>query len=150
MNELKPAPSADLYERDFHAWLSDQAQRLRLLKPRGIDWENLAEEIDSLGRSDRIAVVSNLNVVLLHLIKWKYQSAKRKSGWIASINEHRRRIERLIQSSPSLAPVPAQVLAEEYGKAQEDALTETGLRANAVPSVCPFSVEQVLDTRFLP
>jgi hypothetical protein len=148
MNELKPLPS--LYDRDLYAWSNEQARRLRLLKPTGVDWENVAEEIESLGRSDKVALASNLNVVLLHLIKWKYQPGKQKSGWRVSIREHRRRIERLTRGSPSLASLQAQVLDEEYAQARDDALDETGLRARAVPLRCPFTVEQVLDLRFLP
>ena len=150
MNELKPPSRPTLFEADLYGWSREQARRLRLLKPDGIDWDNVAEEIESLGRSDKVALASNLNIVLQHLIKWRYQPAKRKAGWRSSIREHRRRIERLVAESPSLASFPAQILAAEYAKARDDALDETGLKGSAVPVRCPFTAEQVLDIAFLP
>jgi hypothetical protein len=150
MNELKPTPDSGLYEADLYAWANREAQRLRLVKPRGVDWANLAEEIDDLGKSQKLAMMSNLRVVLLHLIKWQYQPGKRKSGWRASIVEHRRRIADLIEASPSLAAIPAKILTEEYRKAREDALAETQLGARAIPERCPFTIEEVLGLTFLP
>jgi hypothetical protein len=63
MNETKPTATPGLYETDFHAWSNEQARRLRQLKPEGLDWENVAEEIKSLGRSDKRAIASDLNVI---------------------------------------------------------------------------------------
>jgi hypothetical protein len=150
MNGLKPTPDLGLYEADLYAWANREAQRLRLVRPDGVDWENLAEEMEDLGKSQRLALMSNLRVVLLHLIKWKYQPEKRKSGWRASIVAHRRRIADLIEASPSLAALPAKILADEYAKSREDALAETGIAAGLVPVRCPFTVEQVLHSGFPP
>lgn len=151
MNEHKVIASAVVsYDDDLYAWSKDQAARLRALKPRHVDWEHVAEEIESLGRSDRRSLQSDLKVVLLHLIKWRYKPQKRKPGWRSSINEHRDRIERIIQDSPSLARVPAESLAVEYRKARLQALQDTKLPGGRIPDTCPFSIEQVLDTDFWP
>ena len=64
MNEQKPPPRAALYDADVYAWSNEQAKRLRVLKPDGLDWENVAEEIESLGKSDKRALASDLQVVL--------------------------------------------------------------------------------------
>jgi hypothetical protein len=150
MNELKPISGVSLYDADLWAWSQDQAHRLRMLKPPQIDWENVAEEIESLGRSDKRELATNLRIVLLHLIRWKYQPRKRKSGWLASIREHRYRIEQVVNDSPSLGSKPGDWLAAEYARARQIALDETGLSAKALPARCPFSVDQVLDLQFLP
>jgi hypothetical protein len=150
MNEQKPLPRAAQYETDLYAWSNEQAQRLRLLKPDGIDWENVAEEIESLGRSDKRAVGSNLNVVLKHLIKWRYQPDKRSASWQVSSNEHRDRLQTILRESPSLASTPASILQREYVKARQNALIETGLTEKAVPKTCPFAIDEVLDRGFLP
>ena len=84
MNELKPAiRHAAAYENDYSAWTAEQARHLRRSKPTGVDWENLAEEVESLGRSDKRAVGSALKIVLEHLIKWQFQPASdRQAGAI--------------------------------------------------------------------
>ena len=69
---------SDLYEHDFFKWTVTQAQELRRTRPHGLDWENMAEEIEGLGRSDRRSIESNLSVVLLHLLKWSRQPRKTK------------------------------------------------------------------------
>lgn len=144
-----PKPAAG-YDEDFAAWSSDQARRLRALQPAEIDWENVAEEIESLGRSDKRAIGSDLKVVLEHLLKWRYQANKRTPSWSRSIDEHRERIADLIGESPSLAPLPREVLAEQYARARRTALKETGLSAKQLPESCPFTVEQVLDPDYWP
>ena len=151
MNQHKViTPATVSYGKDFYAWSKDQAARLRALRPAQVDWENLAEVIESVGRSDRRSVQSDLKVILVHLIKWRYQPQKRKSGWRASIREHRDRIERILEDSPSLGRVPVQSLAGEYRKARLEAIEDTGLPKGRVPESCPFSIEQVLDPSYWP
>ena len=151
MNEPKivTRPAAG-YDEDFHAWSVEQAVRLRESRPPTVDWENVAEEIESLGKRDRRAVASDLNKILEHLIKWRYQPEKRKTGWRSSIREHRDRVARILQDSPSLRRVPGEVLAEEYHKARAAALDDTGLAEERVPQRCPFSTKEVLDPSFWP
>jgi hypothetical protein len=151
MNELKSAVRhATAYGMDFCAWSADQARRLRDLKPAGLDWENLAEEIESLGKSDRRAVGSALKVVLEHLLKWRFQPAKRSPSWSDSIEEHRDRISRILEDSPSLASLPAELLEREHKKARRKVLRDTGLSARSVPIACPFTADQILDPDFWP
>jgi hypothetical protein len=147
--KLVPRNPAD-YDQDFHSWTADQAARLRASRPGGVDWENLAEEIESLGRSDRRKIASNLAAVLEHLIKWKYQPEKRKGGWRSSIREHRDRIERILADSRSLARLPEEVLAAEYERARRAALDDTGLAPSRIPVACLFTLAQVLDPAYLP
>jgi hypothetical protein len=123
---------------------------LRERRSSDIDWENVAEEIETLGRSDKRAIESNLNVILLHLLKWRYQSDQRKSGWRSSIAEHRARIRKLTDESPSLRDYPGQVLDEEYQLARTKAADETGLPEERLPLTCPFTISEALDPSFLP
>jgi hypothetical protein len=151
-----PAPLAksrsrlDLYDRDYFAWTVEQARVLRTLQPVDLDWENVAEEIESLGRSDKQRIASNLNVVLLHLLKWKYQPVERSLSWRGSIVEHRDRVNDLLADSPSLRHYPGDVLAREHVSARLKAIGETGLPERAIPAACPFTIEQVLDPGFWP
>jgi hypothetical protein len=151
MSELKaPVRRKESYETDYYAWAIDQAERLRQMRPTSIDWENVAEEVESLGKSDKRAIGSDLKVLLEHLIKWRFQSDKRTSSWNDSIEEHRDRILRIVKDSPSLGMTPRDVLPEEYVRARRKALRDTKLPPKRVPESCPFTVEQVLDPEFFP
>jgi hypothetical protein len=151
-----PAPLAKarsrpgLYDRDYLQWTVEQARLLRELRPAELDWENVAEEIESLGRSDKYRIASNLNVVIAHLLKWRFQPDKRKGGWKSSIIEHRTRVSRLIADSPSLRFYPGEVLAREHVSARLKAVAETELPESTFPEACPFTIEQILDPNFWP
>src|SRR5690348_13781708 len=95
--------SAD-YEEDFYAWTVEQAHLLRSGDLSAIDIENIAEEIESMGRSDRRAIESRLAVLLTHLLKWQIQERMRSRSWAGTIGEQRRRIAKLLRESPSLHP----------------------------------------------
>ena len=150
MNEMKSVRRAAEYEADFAAWADEQGRQLRNRRPAGLDWDNLAEEVESLGRSDKRAVGSALKVVLEHLIKWRYQAQKRSASWSDSIDEHRDRILRILEDSPRLAALPAEILDQEYTRARRKALRDTGVEADRVPATCPFTVAQALDPDFWP
>jgi hypothetical protein len=151
LGPLKRSPSpVPLYEADFFRWTQEQGRVLREREPSEIDWENVAEEIETLGRTDKRSIEGNLNVILLHLLKWQYQPQQRKGGWNSSIFEHRDRVRRLLKDSPSLRTYPREVLAEEYAIARRKAAEEMGVAESVLPTLCPFSVEDVLDFDFLP
>jgi len=91
-----------LYERDFYLWLQTTINLLKEGKFSEIDLENLLEELESMGRSDKNALKSNLRVLLMHLLKYKYQPEKRTNSWVYTIREHRKRIRDTFKTSPSL------------------------------------------------
>ena len=151
-DEPAPAPpeAVSLYDRDFFVWTQEEAERLRTLAPAGIDYENVAEEIESLGKRDRRSIESRLEVVLHHLLKWEHQPEKRKNGWYKSISDQRYRIMLIIQDSPSLRPHPEAVLARAYGRARRNAASEMHRRASTLPETCPYTAEQALNDAFWP
>jgi hypothetical protein len=138
------------YEEDFYAWTAEQARLLRSGELSSIDVANIAEEIESLGRSDKRAIESRLTVLLMHLLKWQIQSKMRSQSWSGTILEQRRRIEKLLRESPSLHASVNEALAEAYSDAREAASNETGLPETDFPTECPFTAEQVLSRSFLP
>jgi hypothetical protein len=145
----RPKP-ASAYEADYHRWTKDQASALREQRLAEIDWENVAEEIESLGRSDRREIESRLAVILEHLLKWQFQPEHRSASWRASLIEQRSRIQGLLRESPSLKSYPAAVLDSEYRLARLKAAGESGLSADRLPEQNPYTIEQVLDENFLP
>lgn len=143
-------PNRHLYETDYLKWIETIVEKLQVQDYSNIDWENLIEEIEDMGRSERRSLKSNLIVVLTHLLKWQYQPNFRSGSWKGSIVEHRRRIREALKDSPSLKPYFEEVFAQCYSDAVEQASAETGLSVEILPQVCPYTSREVLDSNFLP
>ena len=139
-----------LYKQDFYAWVVEQAAALRSGQTQRLDVENLAGEIEDMGRSQRRAVKSALTIILIHLLKYRYQAERRTNSWRATIREHRRRVRDELADSPSLRPYIEQILDGCYQDAREAAADESGLPIATFPTACPFLLDQALDRNFLP
>ena len=140
------------YDEDFFAWTQVQAAGLRDAQGAELDYGNLAEEIESLGKSQWHALENRLAVLVRHLLKWRYQHATRPRGrsWRSTIWEQRSRIRRLLRQSPSLRPHVLGRLVEEYASLRQRTLDETGLSPAVLPEQCPWTVEDILDEAFWP
>lgn len=138
------------YDEDFALWSAEQAALLRAGKLERVDLENVAEEIESLGKSQKREIGSRLMVLVSHLLKWEKQPEYRSRSWASTISQQRREIERLLKGSPSLRPFPGQVLPDEYPEARWRASEETTIFLENFPESCPYSIEQILDPAFLP
>ncbi len=90
------------YEKDFHAWTLENAALLRQRRFAEIDVENIAEELENMVRGERHELLNRLAVLLAHLLKWRFQPARRGNSWKYTIEEQRRRIKRLLDENPSL------------------------------------------------
>jgi hypothetical protein len=139
--EAKGANS--LYDTDFHAWAWEQARKLRAGEP--IDTENVAEELETLGRSEQQQLESRLAVLLAHMLKSEFQPEKRTASWTGTIKEQRRRVNRLLAKMPSLQATLQEAITEGYVTAIILASTETGIVEDDFPSECPYTVEQILE-----
>jgi hypothetical protein len=139
-----------LYDTDYYAWVEAQVSALGRGDVGALDLAHLADEVADLGRSEKRAIRSNLNVLLIHLIEWTYQPGQRKGGWEVSIGEHRARLLEDLVDSPSLKDYPAEVLEKEYALARKRAALEMRKSVRALPETCPFSIDQVLDQTYLP
>jgi hypothetical protein len=150
MNKVVRLQHPTSYEADFARWCAEQGALLREGRLDALDRDNLAEEIESLGRSQEDEIESRVGVLVLHLLKWRYQPGQRTGSWSGTIVEQRNRLKRRIKASPSLKSYPAEVLAEEYEAARLKAAGETGLPQSLFPETCPFTIEQILDAAWLP
>ncbi|MBW4579363.1 MAG: DUF29 domain-containing protein [Tildeniella nuda ZEHNDER 1965/U140] len=144
------APSPQLYDRDFYLWLQETARLLRDGEFQKLDIENLVEEIESMGRSEKRSVKSNLEIVLIHLLKYKYQPERRSNSWRLTLFEHRDRLEAEFLDSPSLRPYFATGFEDCYRSARKKASIETGLPIATFPPDSPFTPEQALNEDYLP
>jgi hypothetical protein len=139
-----------LYEQDYYAWTLQQSELLRSRRLDCADLDNIAEEIESMGRSVKRELVSRLAVLLLHLLKWQHQPAFRSRGWQLTIKGQRRNLARHLRDNPSLKSHLDQAMADAYGDATIDAERETGLAAETFPEVCPFGFDQAMSDEFWP
>ena len=138
------------YDEDFYLWALDQAARIRATRPNSLDWENVAEEIESLGRSNRSEIRTRLVLLMQHLLKWAYQPARRGTSWRVTITNQRLGLEAVIKDSPSLRAFPAEVFDAEYERARNEAALEMDVDPNVFPAAPPFSLADVLRSGWLP
>ena len=139
-----------LYEQDFYAWANQQAALLRAGDLSAADIEHIAEEIESMGKTEKRELVSRLAVLLLHMLKWQFQPGRRGSSWQATIRVQRIALTRHIKDNPSLKPSVPEALDDAYAMATIEAAGETGLPEATFPSVCPWSFEHSMDAAFWP
>ncbi|MFZ4661647.1 MAG: DUF29 domain-containing protein [Caldilineaceae bacterium] len=142
--------SATLYDLDFYQWTQSQSDLLRVEGWEQLDWQHIAEEIESLGKKDKRQVQSRLAVLITHLLKWEYQPEKRSPSWRKTLKEQRFRLMLILNDSPSLKVGLPEFIAVVYPYAVENAADETGLDRRLFPVVCSYRIEQVLDPVFLP
>lgn len=136
------------YQQDFYGWTQEQAQLLKAQKFQLIDWQNLAEEIEDMGRSEKRQLESRLEVLIMHLLKWQFQSSLQSRSWELTIKEQRLRIKKLLSENPSLKPTLAEVIEKVYPFAIINAEKETGL--SSFPETCPYSLTEILSLEFFP
>jgi hypothetical protein len=115
-----------------------------------MDIESLVEELETMGRSERRALISRTSVIIALLLKWQLSPEIRRKSWKYTIAEQRRRILRLLDDSPSLRPKLIEKLPDAYDDAILTAAKETQLDQTVFPKTCPFSLEQIMDENFLP
>jgi hypothetical protein len=138
------------YDTDFYTWTQAQAAAIRAKDWAALDLAHLAEEVESLGIADEHAITRQLERLLHHLLKWRYQPTHRSPSWRRSIDQARHRIEDRIQRSPSLHDYPARRLPLAYRRARRDASLDTGFPLATFPEACEWSIAQVLEEDFFP
>jgi len=143
-------PSARLYETDFYGWAQNQADVLRAGNFASLDLDNLIEEIEDMGKSRQRELESRLEVLLMHLLKWRFQPKRKGNSWQFTIREQRRRISKLMKKNPSLSGCVQETITDAYESAVQLAAEETAIDAANFPAACPWTFEQVMDADFWP
>lgn len=135
----------DLYERDTYSWAMQQADALRRRSANEVDWDNVAEEIESVGKSEARELESRYIVLLTHLLKWLYQPAGRSRSWEASIRVQRASLARVMETNPGLKPRRDELFGAAYRIARLEASGETELPLEAFPETNPFTLAEAMD-----
>jgi hypothetical protein len=141
---------SETYERDFYAWANEQAALLRAGRLGEADIAHIAEEIESMGRTEKRELVSRLTVLLLHLLKWEFQPDRAGNSWRLSIANSRDQIEDHLDENPSLKSQLPGTISQAYRYARRDAARETDLPESLFPTLCPWTFEQMIDPDFWP
>ncbi len=140
------------YEQDVVAWANEQARLLRAGCFDLLDIEHIADEIEDVGKSEQRELANRMAVLLAHLLKWRFQEARRSRSWTVTIKDQRKVIERRLKRMPSLK---ASLRDPEWWEdAWSDAVTladkETGLGREHFPNVCPWEAADILSQEWLP
>lgn len=136
------------YQADFYAWTQQQAKLLRNKEIEQIDWCNVAEEIEDMGRSEKRQLESRLEILIMHLLKWQFQPNLRSRSWQLTIKEQRLRLEKLLAENPSLKSSLTDIKEKIYPLAVISAERETGL--SSFPETCPYDLTEIFAPEFFP
>ena len=161
MGEVPSRPAG--YDDDFFLWTQEQAQALRALGRErtnvAVDWENVAEEIESLGRRDRDGCKSHILLIVIHLIKMRFAPhLESRRHWRVELDAFRTRLDRILDGNPTLRARMDEFVAGEHRRAFKKVLAEledyphVTLRLNALIDVPDswFSAQDVLDDDYYP
>jgi hypothetical protein len=135
------------YDRDLYSWAVEQAELLRAGRISEADALNIAEELDDVGNEQYDKLESALRVILLHLLKWKYQPKRRSRSWTLSISVQRRHVHRVLRKNPGLKSVVDEAITEAYEIARIEAVAQTLLEEDVFPLECPYSWNDIMEKR---
>jgi Domain of unknown function DUF29 len=154
--KISPAtlPPAELYERDYYTWTQEQARALREHRIEELDWVNVAEEIEDLGKSERQALQSRLVRLLEHLLKLAHARERmfenNARGWELSARNARDAFRDRLEESPGLRPQLEILYIRAYREARNITLKAFRLSDSAIPETPPWTLEEIIDDSFLP
>jgi hypothetical protein len=137
-------------EDDFNAWCYEQAQLLRMRRFAEADLPNVIEELEGMAQNYRSALKSSYRLVIVHLLKWQYEPARRARSWEMTIERERNNVADREEDSQTLKNEAGNLVAELYRRAAHQAATETKLPIGTFPAVCPYSVDQLRDLAWMP
>lgn len=139
------------YDEDFHVWAQQQAAAIRAQDWKNVDWEHLAEEVETLGASDRRELENRITTIIEHLLKLDHGRVREpENGWRQTILTQRSRIERLLNRVPSLRPSVGDIILAEYPQARRDALGSFAIYepdadyGSVLPEASPYGADDVL------
>jgi hypothetical protein len=144
------AMKQESYDHDFFAWATENARLLREGRLSEIDVDHIAEELESMGRSERRQLTGRLSRLIAHLLKWQFQPILRSKSWKCSIKNQRIAISDLLADSPSLGGELESIVERAYATGVNIAIQQTGLDEGDSPPLCPYSTHRLLDDNFRP
>jgi hypothetical protein len=132
------------YTKDYAGWVEDTARAIEDGRFNDIDRTALADEVRDLGKTERKEIASAFCILVMHLLKTKYQPEKRSRSWDATIRVQRQNLADFFAESPSLRPRAGELLTKAYAQARIDVANETGIDIDTFPETCEWTVEEIL------
>ncbi|NES81231.1 MAG: DUF29 domain-containing protein [Moorea sp. SIO2B7] len=148
-----------LYEKDYNLWLQENIAAIKEHRFNDIDYDNLLQELEDMGKAEKNALASNMKILIAHLLKLRIQNDapyEMKKSWYESVDEHRERVCDALLNTPSLKTYLPEAIEKSYSGARKLAIKE-GKRAkygvrkpseSEYPTDCPFSLEEILNEDF--
>ncbi|MEH2391734.1 MAG: DUF29 domain-containing protein [Nostoc sp.] len=148
-----------LYEQDFNLWRESIIEQIKEHRFNDIDWEHLLIELEDMGKLEKRSFISNLTILIAHLLKLTVQSdapEMMKTSWYSSVTEHRFRVNKDLEENPSFKNYITEVISQAHADARKLAIKESkkaklGVRKPTDAEYlldCPFLIEQLLDEDF--
>jgi hypothetical protein len=146
-------PPADLYERDYYTWTQEQARALREHRLEELDWANVAEEIEDLGKREKHALRSQLVRLFSYLLKFAYARevmwSNNARGWELSIRMARSEVAMYLDENPGLRPHVPKLFQSAFVSARLEVMKTLRLSDSAIPET-PWTLGEIIDDAFLP
>ncbi len=140
----------ELYTEDESIWIFENVKLIREGKIDEVDWANIAEELELIGKSQFREVYSRMKELIFHLLKWKYQKDFRSNSWKYSIRNQRGDLQEIFNDSKNLKNYAFQNFERVYSDARKLTSDETGLERNIFPISSPFTLEEIMKEEFFP
>jgi hypothetical protein len=154
---LQPSHSfkASLFDQDYYTWVKEQIRLLHLRQVDQVDLEHLPDELNDLVWLIKQKIKTNLEVICNHLLKYKYAREYLNdepccNSWRSALFQARREIAYELKASPSLQDYPSEEFEKRYQVAMNQVYQETKLLDNTLPKSCSWTINQILDKRWLP
>lgn len=144
MADIDAAYGPDLYERDEYAWIEQQIQALSNADWQRVDRLHLIEYLTDMAKRERRELRSQLIVLIVHLLKVRFQPQRLTRSWVTTTIEQQQEIEAIIEGMPSLGRQADEILRNAYPAAIHRAAAETGLPQSRFPAESPWSVAEAL------
>ena len=141
------------HDEDFYGWAMATAALLKKKQYQEVDMNSVIEELESMGASEKRALISRLAQLIFHLLKWQHQPDFRefsKRSWQGSIEEQREQTKIIIEQNPGLKSKVAESITNAYRLSLPMVKKETPLDLKKLPSECPYTFEQLMDDGFFP
>jgi hypothetical protein len=142
-----------LYDTDYNLWVLETVKNLEKRDLDSLDWDNLIEEVNSLGRSEKRKLESLLMRLIEHLLKLGYWDSERENNrghWQGEIRNFRKQIKKELKASPSLKRYLQEIFEESYQDSREIVSDKSQLPIHTFPETPIASLEQILDENWLP
>jgi type I site-specific restriction-modification system R (restriction) subunit len=137
----------ELHESDFNRWVEEIKTKIQRRDIEDMDWDNLFDEIEDMGASQKRSLDSYMQRLIEHILKlqyWESESERCRNGWMAEIANFRSRINRIIRKNPSLK----NYLATEYDDIYQDAVKAMKFQFH-VPDDCRISLAEIMTEDYL-